>query len=256
MLEVERTRDKLLAADYAARSVVLAMATLSKMYNWGRKVGAIDCANPVKGCERPAALPSIDYLSREEIAKLLAWSAAKAAWVHPMIATAIYTGMRKGELFGLRWKNVHLDVGRIDVEFSYALLPKSGKPRHIPIHPALLQILREWKERCPSTPLGLVFPVDGQMGDRFDSCGLGEIMDAAGSHVPEKPWHSLRHSFASHFMMSGGNILTLQKLLGHSSVTVTMIYAHLAPDYMSAEIGRMRFGALSADPHQPPTSPA
>jgi hypothetical protein len=53
-------------------------------------------------------------------------------------------------------------------------------------------------------------------------------------------FHGLRHTFASHFMMSGGNILTLQKLLGHSSVAVTMKYAHLAPDFMRDEIG-LRF---------------
>ncbi|MDH4570040.1 integrase [Pseudomonas sp. BN414] len=42
----------------------------------------------------------------------------------------------------------------------------------------------------------------------------------------------LRHSFASHFMMNGGNILTLQKILGHASLNMTMHYAHLAPDYL------------------------
>ncbi len=44
--------------------------------------------------------------------------------------------------------------------------------------------------------------------------------------------HVLRHTFASHFMMSGGNILTLQKVLGHASLNMTMRYAHLAPDYL------------------------
>lgn len=44
--------------------------------------------------------------------------------------------------------------------------------------------------------------------------------------------HVLRHTFASHFMMNGGNILVLQKLLGHSSLTMTMRYAHLAPDHL------------------------
>lgn len=42
--------------------------------------------------------------------------------------------------------------------------------------------------------------------------------------------HSLRHTFASHFMMAGGNILTLQKILGHQSLTMTMRYAHLVPE--------------------------
>lgn len=44
--------------------------------------------------------------------------------------------------------------------------------------------------------------------------------------------HVLRHTFASHFVIRGGNILTLQKILGHSSLTVTMRYAHLAPDHL------------------------
>jgi site-specific recombinase XerD len=53
--------------------------------------------------------------------------------------------------------------------------------------------------------------------------------------------HSLRHTFASHFMMSGGSILTLQKLLGHSSLDVTLIYAHLAPDFMASEVSKLDF---------------
>ena len=44
--------------------------------------------------------------------------------------------------------------------------------------------------------------------------------------------HVLRHTFASHFMMAGGNILTLQRILGHKNLTMTMRYAHLAPDHL------------------------
>jgi hypothetical protein len=65
--------------------------------------------------------------------------------------------------------------------------------------------------------------------------------------VPEKPFHALRHTFASHFMMAGGNILTLQKLLGHSTLTMTMRYAHLAPDFMAAEVARMSYRVPIAD---------
>lgn len=49
----------------------------------------------------------------------------------------------------------------------------------------------------------------------------------------------LRHTFASHFMMAGGNILTLQKLLGHATLAMTMRYAHLSPDHLAGEIGRI-----------------
>jgi integrase len=96
------------------------------------------------------------------------------------------------------------------------MAPKSGKPRAVPINPALLPIPRQWRNNCPASDDALVFPT-------------------------ARGFHGLHHMFASHFMMSGGNILTLQKLLGHSSVAVTMKYAHLAPDFMRDEIGRLCF---------------
>jgi len=55
-------------------------------------------------------------------------------------------------------------------------------------------------------------------------------IDAYGSSRQAR--HALRHTFASHFMMNGGNIITLQRILGHSSLTMTMRYAHLAPEHL------------------------
>ena len=161
---------------------------------------------------------------------------------YPMIATALHTGVRKGELFGLRWSDVNLDTGRIDVNRSYRATPKSGKVRHVAINPELGIVLREWKERCPSTKERLVFPVNGRMGDEGDTLCIEAVLASAGCHEPEdKPWHLLRHTFASHFMMAGGSILTLKELLGHADIKMTMRYAHLAPDFMAAEIARMSF---------------
>jgi len=53
----------------------------------------------------------------------------------------------------------------------------------------------------------------------------------------------MRHTFASHFMMKGGNILTLQRVLGHSTLAMTLRYAHLAPDFMKDEMRKVSFGA-------------
>ena len=55
----------------------------------------------------------------------------------------------------------------------------------------------------------------------------------------------MRHSFASHYAMAGGNLLALQKILGHSKFEMTAIYSHLAPDYMAGEIARLSFGPSS-----------
>lgn len=260
-LQLERLRDELMTpsasgeAGYAVRSVRLAFAVISKMYTWGRKMGLVDCSNPASALEMPHAESSLDFLSNLEVGRLLEMAEthatalctnAEARVRYPMIATAIYTGMRKGELFGLRWTDVHLDAGRIDVNRSYRQAPKSGKARHLPIHPELARVLRVWRDNgCPKTAENLVFPVNGRMGDPWDMLGLAPLLEAAGCHVPDREWHALRHTFASHFIMSGGNILTLQKLLGHSTVQMTMIYAHLAPDFMAKEVAQMAFGSGS-----------
>lgn len=254
--DVERMRDDLLARGLAPASAVQALAALSKMYTWGRKVGLIDCGNPVQGVERPRAESSLDYLDAREVSALLAHVEARALtdgatykdrmrW--PMVATAIYAGLRKGELFGLRWRDLDTEARRLTVARSYTLRPKSGKVRHLRINPELVPTLRQWREVCPATDDGLVFPLARErgggfrMGDEGDMLALGEALAAAGCHVPVKPWHALRHTFASHFIMAGGNILTLQRLLGHSDLKITMIYAHLAPDFVDAEICRMHF---------------
>jgi integrase len=167
-----------------------------------------------------------------------------------MVDTAIDTAMRKGELFGLRWRDVRLEDGRIDVLHSYRLAPKSGKARHLPIHPELKRVLEEWKKVCPETDEGLVFPTHGggergywHMGEEQDMLGIRNLFEAAECHIPArgKLWHLLRHTFASHAVMSGTSLYEVQQLLGHASPLMTQRYAHLAPDHMASAVARLNF---------------
>ena len=59
----------------------------------------------------------------------------------------------------------------------------------------------------------------------------------------------MRHTFASHYVMSGGNLLALQKILGHTKFEMTAIYSHLAPDYMAGEMARLSFSSLPHPSH-------
>jgi integrase len=298
---VEDLRDEALAPKEgkrapAAATIKFALALLSRVYNWANDRGLIDCKNPVSKVAKPVkhSTDDFDYLSADEVARLLAWAERNQPNEFPFYATAVYTGMRLGELCGLRWTDVDLEMRHILVRRSYRATPKRGKSRKITLSPHLAPILRAWKERCRRTEEGLVFPaplpeergkltreqvvelrtrgsagerpatlakayglswtgakkiIAGtswktdkprvEMRDKDGDLGFHAALDAAGCHRVR--FHDLRHTFASHFMMSGGNILALQKLLDHHDVKVTQKYEHLAPDYLAAEAARVSF---------------
>jgi site-specific recombinase XerD len=86
------------------------------------------------------------------------------------------------------------------------------------------------------------------MGQKDDGKELVAVLQAAGCHVPQPhPWHALRHTFASHYIMNGGNLIALQQILGHHDVTMTMIYAHLAPSYHAQDMARLSYSSPVAD---------
>jgi len=242
-LHLSRLRDEKLAAGLSKATVKLVLAYTSRMWNWARAEGLIDGLNPVALVDKPSvAGQAMDFnvLSMDEADCLLSWAREKQPKEYPAYATALYTGLRMGELWGLRWADCDLERGLLTVRRSYRLAPKSGKPRAVPINPALLPMLRQWRNDCPASDEALVFPTArGYMRQKDRDYGFKAAL--AGAECHPVTFHGLRHTFASHFMMSGGNILTLQKLLGHSSVAVTMKYAHLAPDFMRDEIARLRF---------------
>jgi integrase len=168
--------------------------------------------------------------------------------------TALNTGMRKGELFGLQRKNVLLDQdqAKIWVRHSYDGPPKSGKPRPIPISGDLLPVLRDYLACCPAGAEDLVFPV--WVGDPRRSCwrpgttsdmgGLPEILAEAGVSAPRHPWHAFRHTFASQFMQRRGKsyIYALKELLGHADLATTELYLHWAPDWLSDDLVGLNLG--------------
>ena len=93
-------------------------------------------------------------------------------------------------------------------------------------------IVKHWKSHGPFTSANTSFR---------------RALDKTSIKLPKgQAAHVLRCTFASHFIQSGGNILTLQKILGHSSLAMTMRYAHLSPDRLSDAV---RFGPLSSGSH-------
>ena len=117
-----------------------------------------------------------------------------------------------GEAEGLKLRNVR--DGKVTFNGT-----KSRKSRSVPVDNGLFEELvchlKKYSELSSSI---------GAFRRALAKSGI-ELPKGQAAHV-------LRHSFASHFMMNGGNILTLQKILGHSSINITMRYAHLSPDHL------------------------
>ncbi len=159
----------------------------------------------------------LTYLTTEQIEYLLyQCTQGKNPDVALCAELALDTGARWGEAETLKLRH----VGKGQITFYNT---KGGKPRPIPITADLEKRLRA-HAKARALPDGRIF---GPCYDAlYNALKRAEIELPAGQGT-----HVLRHTFASHFMMNGGNIVTLQRILGHHSITMTQRYAHLAPDH-------------------------
>ena len=232
------------------------LTLLISMLRLGRDLGWMERVPAIKKPRLRVFDRDFAYLrSMDEIGKFLIAARAETEKVHALYATAIYSGLRAGELAGLQWGDVDFEKRLITVQRSYDGLTKSGEVRYVPIVDALLPILRAWRLMCP---LAIVFPNEhGRILGRsarvfqevlhrvLDRAGLAPVIKK-GKKRPYVRFHDLRHTFASHYVMRGGDIFRLQRILGHKSISMTQRYAHLAPDVFAGD--HARFGpALTMD---------
>lgn len=180
--------------------------------------------------------------------------------LYAIFATLVYTGIRRGEAVGLRWTDVDLDRRLITVRRSYEGCTKSGKERLVPIPAELVPILKQHRLADPWKG-DLVFPGENGGICYSKNSKPGKVLDLALKRcgLPRIRVHDLRHVFASYFVMGGGDIFTLQRILGHSTPQITSdTYGHLAPDHLAGAGDRVSFRAprrsAKVIPFQAPTA--
>ena len=237
-----------LSSTHKPRSVAKKISTLKTAFGWAIRQG-LATQNPFAGVKAPRIEETVEYLSTDEVKSLLRAADERhdkrGAMLPVAIRLGVYAGLRCGEIFALRWRDIDFERGVLTVRQSYLGAPtKSGKPRTVPLAEDLATALRTWRKDCPPTDAGVVCPivgVDGRWLAAKRRPSLKTTYRYAGLPLPSAPWHVLRHTFASHYLMKGGSLIALQTMLGHSSLKVTAIYSHLSTDHLRSEIHRLKF---------------
>lgn len=155
------------------------------------------------------------------------------------IKILLYTGMRRSELVYLTWDDIDFHNKLITVQSKpeVGFHPKSHRPRSIPIHPELEQLLLDLPQRGEYVfDNGNNEPVHCK--DYYTKRFI-RILKAAG--IRNANLHTLRHTFASNLVMAGVDLRTVQELLGHSTIKVTERYAHLSPDHRTRAVKLLNF---------------
>ncbi|AMR68779.1 phage integrase [Aquipseudomonas alcaligenes] len=192
---------------------------LKAMFNELIRLGVWHEANPVANLRQLRVDETeLTFLTLEECRLVLAECAASTnSHTLPVAKLCLATGARWDEAESIT--RAQLVNGQ--VRFART---KNGRVRSIPIPEDLQRLL-----------LDRGYPGSGRL---FSSCrsAFRKAYERTGLHTPGQLTHILRHTFASHYMMQGGNILTLQHILGHGDIKMTMRYSHLAPDHFATAL--------------------
>ncbi len=220
-LDVDRVRLRL-AKKRAPATVKNVLELLRRIINFGVK------KNLCEGLNFTIEMPVVDNLKTEDLDTeqlknlLKAIEEDKHPHAGPIMKMALFTGMRRGEIFKLKWSDVNFSKGFINL-----VDPKGGPDQKIPLNDASGGLI----ESIPRTRSKYVFP--GRRGKRRTDINkaVNEIKTAAKLPKSFRPLHGLRHVYASMLASSGEvDLYTLQKLLGHKSSAMTERYAHLRDD--------------------------
>ncbi len=162
----------------------------------------------------------VRFLSPEEEARLRE-AVGETDWT--LVAVALHTGLRRSEQFHLRWQ--HVDFGNRIITIPRS---KSGETRRVPMNDTVRGLLGTLPSRLKSA---WVFPSEtGETpldAQNFVNRVFTKALRKAG--IEDFSWHCLRHTFASRLVMAHVDLRTVQELLGHKTLAMTLRYSHLSP---------------------------
>ncbi len=219
IVSIEKMQSNIIADDlsaaYANRLTAAVKRMFTKAYEW--ELISEDVLKRIRKVKLlKGEVKRLRYLSSNEIETLIS---ACGKEIKPIVITALNTGMRKSEILHLTWD-------RVDLKNRIILLDKTknGERREIPINQTLLNTLSDIVRNI-KTDYVFYNPETLKPYCDIKKSFTGALRKA---HIIDFHFHDLRHTFASRLVMSGVDLATIQKLLGHKTINMTLRYAHLS----------------------------
>jgi len=236
-LDIERIRRHRLKAGISPQTINRDWSALRALLNAARRaelIAQVPMVQPLRGADnkRVRWLGQRDHIESHAQGERERFLAALEQTTEPtrtVITVLYWTGLRRGEALSLEWRDVDLERAQLVVRAESA---KSGKARHIPMLPQLIEHLATVPQLassplvCPSPKTGL--RLTGVKSAWKALTGRAQLVDFR--------LHDIRHDYASRLVQRGIDLYTVRDLLGHSTVLLTERYSHLAPDRHRAAV--------------------
>ncbi len=232
--KIESYKSKKLSTGLASKTVNNQLTVLNTALRTAKEWYDFEKIPKIKKLKTPP--PQIDFLTEADSSQLL--KSVDGMW-YEAILLALKTGLRIGELRGLRWEDINWENKQLTVKRSIykadtVVSPKSNKERYIPLSDELFDVL--YKRKADQ---GYIFQYrDKHLKTEYCRTQLFKICDKAG--VKRVGWHSLRHSFASHLAMAGTPMISIKELMGHADIQTTMRYSHLTSGGLNQAINLLK----------------
>lgn len=213
-------------------SVNRELACLKTMFNKALDWGLVS-VNPVRKVKLfPEKANKLRVVSDLEFQKV---NNHASNFLKPILVTAVNTGMRRGEIFNLKWQDVNLKEGYIVVRES-----KNNDSRIIPINNVLMQTLKSVKNNGSGEYM--FSHNNGNDPVRTFKTAFSSAIRRSG--IDKFRFHDLRHTFASKLVMAGVDIVTVAELMGHKSINMTKRYSHPTPEHKKRAVERLNISAI------------
>ena len=254
---VQQAHNLALAAGLSARSVVQHHRVLSEALKHAEQWGMVS-RNVARLVTPPRpTYKEARFLDAAEAMRLI--ESAKSTPYFAVLALGLATGLRRGELLGLKWRDINLDKGSVQVSRTLQHIPGAGLQLHdvksthsrrqLALSPSAVLVLRAHRDQAEAVqaeagaalePSAFVFchPTGRPLSPNTVSHAFQRVAKAAG--IGGARLHSLRHSHASLLLAQGANLKDIQALLGHSTIAITGdLYAHVTEQRQQEVVARL-----------------